>query len=562
CRYQEYCCSQGCCSPSAVTFYQLWYFWLVLLLVGIVCSGYGWYFKHRYAGGLSNLNPHPPLRRRPPLRHRIYPRYLHDTAPPSYGEVMRRQQDYPQARPAFRGGAGQRDPGWINSPPPPYETIHDLRRQESKLEQEIKQEDQRHQQGPHQVDEVLRRGASARERPKLSARQRIKLLLGKGNYRGQKMARNEPSHNGSNQNGYFPGPNEDQNFEDHGSHNINFIDHDESTNGSGPLGQAAFTITGNPPIHPLAWSYNSPNTYLIQPYMQAIPSLDLLPPYRPPPEYQYCAPYRYGAEPNIEEWSAHENIPLYRPLTAMGTRNTSDPASSTAGANASSASASGTLMDVEDNELASQASVSSAEIKKVFEDIRSPLTPITEPDLVPQILDVDQRNIEDDEVDSISKTILTTNEKGHESHYDSDAVHETRVSTAPRLSLTPEAPILSGHSSNLSTPNRKLSSRPVSSTALPTPGIASPTVILPGAYDTSSSEPSTSELSTSEPFHVSSRSPSSTFYFKQLPSLASTANVTGSQNFAEVNSPAVDEPSSAMTGCPHPTITEDSQNNG
>ncbi|CAG0887733.1 unnamed protein product [Darwinula stevensoni] len=48
CRSYQYCCGFSCCLSPALSFYRLWYFWLLMLLAVLVCSGGGcWYRLYR-----------------------------------------------------------------------------------------------------------------------------------------------------------------------------------------------------------------------------------------------------------------------------------------------------------------------------------------------------------------------------------------------------------------------------------------------------------------------------------------------------------------------------------
>lgn len=49
CHAFEFCCGARCCRSRAITFYQLWYFWLMVFLTMLLCSGGGWWYRfHRH----------------------------------------------------------------------------------------------------------------------------------------------------------------------------------------------------------------------------------------------------------------------------------------------------------------------------------------------------------------------------------------------------------------------------------------------------------------------------------------------------------------------------------
>ncbi|XP_042902017.1 WW domain binding protein VOPP1 [Parasteatoda tepidariorum] len=47
CSIYEFCCGMSCCRSSAMTFYQMWYFWLMVFLTILFCSGGGWWYRIR-----------------------------------------------------------------------------------------------------------------------------------------------------------------------------------------------------------------------------------------------------------------------------------------------------------------------------------------------------------------------------------------------------------------------------------------------------------------------------------------------------------------------------------
>ncbi|KAF2360114.1 hypothetical protein FHG87_009130 [Trinorchestia longiramus] len=411
---------------------------LLLLLVIMVCSGSGWWLRWRHSTS-SISSPVAQVTRRRSQRQRVYPRYHHplDTAPPSYAEVMRRLSEYPQARPLQHGGVNHADIGWITSPPPPYETIHDLRQQETKLDQEIELEESPCVPRPER--EMLRRGVSARERRKLSARQRIRMLLGASNSR-----------------------------------------HCNATN------QTVFAITPGSSTQPVAWSYNTANL----PVMHPLPSLDLLPPYRPsnypyslPPPYLHqtlAGPPRFS---NVDKWSRNDcqlrasSSTFSRPFTAAHANFDHLPGGVCGDENSS----------VETN-------VSPEEMEKVFEDIRSPLSPRVE-DILPstdmpgESNNDSSRGLQPSRISSPNNS--PTNEERREVLLSEDSGPVLgEASTSSSFSRVPRVSSDMTHmntasltNSNLPTPlssNSKYSTRPISSTALPTPGLAASSSNIPG----------------------------------------------------------------------------------
>lgn len=47
CGMYEYCCGTRCCRSPIITFYQMWYFWLMVFLTILFCSGGGWWYRLR-----------------------------------------------------------------------------------------------------------------------------------------------------------------------------------------------------------------------------------------------------------------------------------------------------------------------------------------------------------------------------------------------------------------------------------------------------------------------------------------------------------------------------------
>lgn len=45
CARNEDCCNFGCCVHLAFQFYQLWYYWLLLIFMFMICSGGSWWYK-------------------------------------------------------------------------------------------------------------------------------------------------------------------------------------------------------------------------------------------------------------------------------------------------------------------------------------------------------------------------------------------------------------------------------------------------------------------------------------------------------------------------------------
>lgn len=48
CSNYEYCCGNSCCRPAVITFYQLWYFWLSVIMIMLLCSGGSWWYRFKY----------------------------------------------------------------------------------------------------------------------------------------------------------------------------------------------------------------------------------------------------------------------------------------------------------------------------------------------------------------------------------------------------------------------------------------------------------------------------------------------------------------------------------
>ncbi|KAG8177342.1 hypothetical protein JTE90_018362 [Oedothorax gibbosus] len=57
CNMYEYCCGRMCCRSPAMTFYQMWYFWLMVFLTILFCSGGGWFYKIRNHDGFISTSP-------------------------------------------------------------------------------------------------------------------------------------------------------------------------------------------------------------------------------------------------------------------------------------------------------------------------------------------------------------------------------------------------------------------------------------------------------------------------------------------------------------------------
>ncbi|XP_073992969.1 uncharacterized protein [Rhodnius prolixus] len=46
CPRNEYCCTLGCCISPTFQFYQLWYYWLMVIFMFVVCSGGQWWYRY------------------------------------------------------------------------------------------------------------------------------------------------------------------------------------------------------------------------------------------------------------------------------------------------------------------------------------------------------------------------------------------------------------------------------------------------------------------------------------------------------------------------------------
>ncbi|KAK9504791.1 hypothetical protein O3M35_008976 [Rhynocoris fuscipes] len=46
CPRNEYCCNLGCCISPTFPFYQLWYYWLMVIFMFVVCSGGQWWYRY------------------------------------------------------------------------------------------------------------------------------------------------------------------------------------------------------------------------------------------------------------------------------------------------------------------------------------------------------------------------------------------------------------------------------------------------------------------------------------------------------------------------------------
>jgi len=61
CNLYEFCCGISCCRSRGMTFYQMWYFWLMVFLTILFCSGGSWWYRirnHEYTSrGPQVLSP-------------------------------------------------------------------------------------------------------------------------------------------------------------------------------------------------------------------------------------------------------------------------------------------------------------------------------------------------------------------------------------------------------------------------------------------------------------------------------------------------------------------------
>uniref|UniRef100_A0A1B6DQ78 WW domain binding protein VOPP1 n=1 Tax=Clastoptera arizonana TaxID=38151 RepID=A0A1B6DQ78_9HEMI len=67
CPRNEYCCNFGCCLTPTFQFYQLWYYWLMVLFMFLLCSGGTWWYRYWLQGGYSR-----DLGSTMPVSHRIH----------------------------------------------------------------------------------------------------------------------------------------------------------------------------------------------------------------------------------------------------------------------------------------------------------------------------------------------------------------------------------------------------------------------------------------------------------------------------------------------------------
>lgn len=321
--------------------------------------------------------------------------------------------------------------------------------------------------------DTQRRGTSARERPKIGTRERIRQLLG----RAMGSTHNTPD--------------EEQ--------------------------DVPFTITPRSYQQPVAWSASAP-TLAMQPMLPPSSTLNILPPYRPSPNYptssssSYPPPYfhpsiRVPHHIDVDERSHHESRRQHpsRPATAATIFQTQIP---------------GEIFREEDPQLS--ASVSSGDMAKVFEDIRSPLSPRMET--------IRRASISNVQASAVRVNPRVSRPRGNSiagaelvpvvpapplapvSSNDPEEDKESSTPspaalTVPRLSLVLpdgrlQVPNMNRSSSiSLTSPGRFMS-RPVSSTTLPTPGLGSSSANLPGTINRS--ERANNEFS----FHARTRSSS------------------------------------------------------
>lgn len=64
CPRNEHCCNFGCCLSPTFQFYQLWYYWLMVIFMFLLCSGGTWWYRYwlqegRYPPDLGSTMPPP-----------------------------------------------------------------------------------------------------------------------------------------------------------------------------------------------------------------------------------------------------------------------------------------------------------------------------------------------------------------------------------------------------------------------------------------------------------------------------------------------------------------------
>ncbi|XP_054716678.1 vesicular, overexpressed in cancer, prosurvival protein 1-like [Uloborus diversus] len=117
CNIYEYCCGTMCCRSPAITFYQMWYFWLMVFLTLLFCSGGGWWYR------LRNQGPFMP----PSMMSYAATR-------PNVDTMYTRNQMYPSPVPVVNAPQAQiihqqPPPPPYYGPPPSYDTAMNHSRQ-------------------------------------------------------------------------------------------------------------------------------------------------------------------------------------------------------------------------------------------------------------------------------------------------------------------------------------------------------------------------------------------------------------------------------------------------
>ncbi|GIY23727.1 vesicular, overexpressed in cancer, prosurvival protein 1 [Caerostris darwini] len=124
CSVYEYCCGTMCCRSPAMTFYQMWYFWLMIFLTILFCSGGGWWYKIRnHDGFMTPSNP-----------NRVMPPQLASYYGPARGQgytqanVYPQNATFPQTTPLAPNTQYPPPPPYYG-PPPSYDTVVNQQRQ-------------------------------------------------------------------------------------------------------------------------------------------------------------------------------------------------------------------------------------------------------------------------------------------------------------------------------------------------------------------------------------------------------------------------------------------------
>ncbi|GFU02037.1 uncharacterized protein NPIL_687401 [Nephila pilipes] len=125
CSIYEYCCGTMCCRSPAMTFYQMWYFWLMVFLTILFCSGGGWWYKIRNHEGFMSHSNAP----------RVMPPQLASYYGPARGQgytqatTCPQNAVYPQQPPPMPLHPQYPPPPPYYGPPPSYDTVVNQTRQ-------------------------------------------------------------------------------------------------------------------------------------------------------------------------------------------------------------------------------------------------------------------------------------------------------------------------------------------------------------------------------------------------------------------------------------------------